>query len=1060
MKSNDVKYVYHIADLHIRNLKRHEEYRKVFNKFLEEVKENDLGDEAIIYLAGDIAHAKTDMSPELVDMISWFLNECAKLHDTFIITGNHDCNLNNDYRLDVLSPIVSNLNNPRIHYLRDTGVYNHENLTFVVYSILDHKDNWPKGTDVSGDNKICLFHGPVNKSTTDVGYTVESSRFTVDMFDGFDMAMLGDIHKRQQMQGYNPTKEKPIIMYAGSMIQQNHGELLEDHGYLLWDVETRTFTEHNIHNEYGYVTIDVVDGEIPQWVFDEIDTKLPNSPRLRLRFTGTSPSDVKKVVTELKKLFSTSEVTVSRTDTLRNMKTNQELNDNIVGNIKDQTFQNKLIRDYLERQYLLDDKDLDNISEMNNNINSRIKDSKLAENVVWYPKTFEFSNMFSYGENNKIRFDRANGIVGIFAPNASGKSSIFDALSFCIFDKSSRTYIAKNILNNRKEMFVCKFHFTINDVDYFIERRAKTVNKGKHVRVDVDFWQEDNGVKTSLNGEQRRDTNAIIQEYLGEFEDFVLTALSLQGNNALFIDKSQSERKDILAQFIGVDIFDKLYTEASEQNKENRTLIRKFKKDDFTSKLAKIQIDLKKKRQEYKLVKIELDALKKKEDKLNSDLVDLNEKIVNINSDLDNIDKMVDKKKEYADKRKDIKKSISDLHKKVEKMEELQIELEEILDDYDEDDLKEGIKKYREYEKSLSNVKSTISNKKIRLENLQERKEHLDTHEYNEDCDICMKNAESILKTKEEVEEGINELNQTLVDLEKEKVEHEEKLNKYKHYDEEMETYSETKTKENKVDREITNSLNKISQYERDHEKYTNLLDKQNQLIDEYYKNEEQIKENKEIGSEIKDVRSDLSDAKKDIKKSNKKLLDLNGKVSSLESQEESIQERIDEVKELEDQHELFEYYLNALSRDGISYELISKALPMIEGEVNNILSQIVEFGMQFEMDEKNINAYIVYDDQKWSLEMCSGMEKFVSGLAIRIALINVCNLPRPNFLVVDEGFGTLDSENLTSIYMLFSYLKTQFDFVMIISHIDSMRDVVDQLIEIKQEDGFSKVKL
>ena len=62
--------------------------------------------------------------------------------------------------------------------------------------------------------------------------------------------------------------------------------------------------------------------------------------------------------------------------------------------------------------------------------------------------------------------------------------------------------------------------------------------------------------------------------------------------------------------------------------------------------------------------------------------------------------------------------------------------------------------------------------------------------------------------------------------------------------------------------------------------------------------------------------------------------------------------------------------------------------------------------------------------------------------------------------MFIDEGFGTLDSENLTSLYMLFSYLKTQFEFVMIISHIDSMRDVVDELIDIKKINGFSSIKL
>ena len=71
------------------------------------------------------------------------------------------------------------------------------------------------------------------------------------------------------------------------MIQQNHGELLENHGCLLWDIPTRTFTEHHLHNDYGFLTVDVVKGKIPQWVYDEVGTKLPKHPRLRLRFTQT-----------------------------------------------------------------------------------------------------------------------------------------------------------------------------------------------------------------------------------------------------------------------------------------------------------------------------------------------------------------------------------------------------------------------------------------------------------------------------------------------------------------------------------------------------------------------------------------------------------------------------------------------------------------------------------------------------------------------------------------------------------------------------------------------------
>ena len=85
-------------------------------------------------------------------------------------------------------------------------------------------------------------------------------------------------------------------------------------------------------------------------------------------------------------------------------------------------------------------------------------------------------------------------------------------------------------------------------------------------------------------------------------------------------------------------------------------------------------------------------------------------------------------------------------------------------------------------------------------------------------------------------------------------------------------------------------------------------------------------------------------------------------------------------------------------------------------------------------------------------------MEKFIASLAIRTALINVSSLPRPNFIVIDEGLGTLDSTVLTNFSVFLDYLKTQFQFVIIISHIDVVRDIVDSQIDIRKENGFSSI--
>jgi DNA repair exonuclease SbcCD ATPase subunit len=230
--------------------------------------------------------------------------------------------------------------------------------------------------------------------------------------------------------------------------------------------------------------------------------------------------------------------------------------------------------------------------------------------------------------------------------------------------------------------------------------------------------------------------------------------------------------------------------------------------------------------------------------------------------------------------------------------------------------------------------------------------------------------------------------------------------------------------------------------------------------IQKYHIQEKDILFNEKINKDIAVIEVELDSVNYYFEQSEKDLKENEVELKIAENQKKEIIKIIDEVQELENKHAAFKYYLEAIKRDGVPYELISKALPAITNEVNNILSQLVDFSMTFEMDGKNINNYIVYDnDNQWPLELSSGMEKFISSLAIRVGLINVSNLPRGNFLAIDEGWGTMDSDNINSVYNLFQYLKTQFQFTLIVSHIDSMRDAVDTLLEIKKEKGFSQVK-
>ena len=220
------------------------------------------------------------------------------------------------------------------------------------------------------------------------------------------------------------------------------------------------------------------------------------------------------------------------------------------------------------------------------------------------------------------------------------------------------------------------------------------------------------------------------------------------------------------------------------------------------------------------------------------------------------------------------------------------------------------------------------------------------------------------------------------------------------------------------------------------------------------------IEENQITNEKISETKKALSMIELELKTARAKVSELSAQIKVTEKNIDDAKKQIQNRRELENSYRYYQYYLEATHRDGIPHDIISVTIPQIEEEVNNILSQLVDFKIIFETDDKNVNAYIAYSEERfWPLELTSGMEKFVSSLAIRTALINISTLPRPNFLAIDEGFGSLDKGNLGSMSLLFEYLKTQFKFLMVISHIDSMRDVVDDYVEIHKLEGKSSVK-
>ena len=135
--------------------------------------------------------------------------------------------------------------------------------------------------------------------------------------------------------------------------------------------------------------------------------------------------------------YGIKEIAVTRTDRLTERIRDGQVVD--VGDVQNLDFQYELIEDYLGRNHIVDEKTLLKIKDINDELNSDLPDDDVNRNIFWKIKRFEWSNMFSYGEDNVIDFTKLNGIIGMLKPNASGKSSLLDAISFCLFDTSSRT---------------------------------------------------------------------------------------------------------------------------------------------------------------------------------------------------------------------------------------------------------------------------------------------------------------------------------------------------------------------------------------------------------------------------------------------------------------------------------------------------------------------------------------------------------------------------------------------------------------------------------------------
>jgi len=1050
VKFDRLKTIWHCADIHIRNVRRHREYREVFQRLYNEISKDT--DNAIIVVAGDVVHAKLEMSPELIDLTFEFFKNLANILPTIIITGNHDCNLNNLSRLDVISPIVKNIDNPNLFYLKHSGIYDVADTKFVVMSVFQDPSDYLKAHQIEGNTKIALYHGTIQNAISQTGYRLHNEKVDKKTFEGYDIVLLGDVHKQQYLDSKNR------IGFPGSLIQQNFGENTE-HGILKWNVSERTSKFISIPNDYAYITLDIENGVMP-----DIESLYPKS-RLRLMIKNTLSSRMTEIITSIREKYpglqDINEIKIPDGSLVQD---GININKIDIGNARDVSFQNVMIQEYLSRHYTIGNEVFKKIIDINNTLNTKLKPIGFRKNIVWKPKLFNFSNMFSYGEGNKIEFSKLKGIIGLFAPNRTGKSNFIESLCFTIFDKSPRALKSENVMNNKKDKFSAKFLYEIGDNEFCIKRHGSRKKIGG-VFVKTDFSvRGTDGERKSLNEERRSSTNFAIRNYLGDYDSFTMTALVPQidlhkGTNANLINMRQTDRKALLTRFLDLTVFQELYDLARYEMKTVEIKLENFEKRNFSKELAHANTQAKLLANKYKEKNNKKEEYEKLYKNIIKEINKLTGKLIKIDIEKTDIDGLNDDNDVYIKRIKESEQMVINRKENIKLFTQDVNNIKQKIDNID-DDIIDKYKLRQEIEKQRNDIQHNIDKYQIKIKTKREQLGTFSNLLFDPACGKCVQNK-SVVEKRMETTDDILE-NETIVSTFEQQVQNFEemlKATKSVHTDYELflSLTQQLSEKNNKVSSEQTQLI--IDEHTIDNLNH-NLIDVIKN-IELYHKNENDIKNNKEVQVVIDDWEIKLGVVENGINTITKEIMEIYSNIEVNKNNKQSIELEIQEIKNLEIQSAAYKYYMEAVEKDGVTFDLIVKTIPIIQHEVNNILAQMVDFQIDFNVNEvgKDIEPKIVYDGgDAWPIELVSGMERFISSIAIRVSLLSVSSLPRPNFLIIDEGFGSMDSENANNLYRLFDYLRSQFDFILIISHLDYIKDFADQLIELKNENGFSKI--
>jgi exonuclease SbcC len=177
-------------------------------------------------------------------------------------------------------------------------------------------------------------------------------------------------------------------------------------------------------------------------------------------------------------------------------------------------------------------------------------------------------NFRSYSE---IDLDLPTGCVAVIGENGSGKSSLMMLIDLCLFGPPSRSladYLSDDTVEESMEI---ELQFEHNDRLYKVRRTYSPRGRGQ-AKVDFEALDETTLTSVPLTRETTSATQELICETIGlSRETFAASAFLAQGDSAAFTEAQPRERKRILAEVLGLDLWDKLLERARVDRRQAET---------------------------------------------------------------------------------------------------------------------------------------------------------------------------------------------------------------------------------------------------------------------------------------------------------------------------------------------------------------------------------------------------------------------------------------------------------------------------------------------------------